>query len=47
LGAAVVALLVAGAHWLGEHWLLTGGVAVAGLLILLAWSVHHGKGGAE
>jgi hypothetical protein len=47
LGAAVVAMLAAGAHWLGEHWLLTGGVAVAGLLILLAWSVHHGKGGAE
>ena len=47
LGAAVVAMLTAGAHWLGEHWLITGGVVVAGLLILLAWNARHGKGSAE
>jgi lysozyme family protein len=47
LGAAVVAMLTAGAHWLGEHWLITGGVVVAGLLILLAWSARRRKGRAE
>jgi lysozyme family protein len=47
LGAGIVAALATGAHWLGEHWLITGGVLAVGLLVLIVCSGTRGASSGE